>query len=35
LLQRRIAGLGRNGFPRLNFERGWHWEHVRSKANSI
>jgi len=35
LLWRRIAGLGRNGRPGLNFEHGWHWEHARGKANSI
>ena len=28
-MRRRIAGLGQNGRPGLDFERGWHWKHAR------
>ena len=28
-MRRRVAGLGQNGRPGLNFERGWHWKHAR------
>ena len=27
-MRRRVAGLGQNGRPGLDFERGWHWKHA-------
>ena len=27
-----MAGLGRNGRPRLGFERSWYWKHKRDTA---
>ena len=33
-MRRRVAGLGQNGRPGLDFEHGWHWKHARGTGNS-